>query len=166
MITKKLTEIENLISEEIAEFNDLSNLYDEKKETLIKSKMDSLITIDNKIQEKALTIRNLEEKRKNVNEELGISINASISDYIELAHKNALSLENKLTSHKKELANLNKTIATKEKTNTELIKHGLKTVNKLIKIIVNSATKSTQYNNYGKNTKDEHIEISSIEEEV
>ena len=61
---------------------------------------------------------------------------------------------------------LNKKIANQEKTNIELLKHGMGTTNKLIKIIVDGVMKSSQYNNYGKNVKDESIGISSIVEEV
>ena len=165
MIEEALRKIDNLIKEELNEYNSLSGLYDEKKQVLIKSKTDNLIDIDNKIKEKVLSIKNIETKRKNIDNELGLS-NACMSDYIELANKNSLNIEKNLLSKKSELIQMNFKIANKEKINTELIKQGMAVVSKLINIIVNGAGISGQYNNSGKNIQDDCIKISSFTEEV
>lgn len=165
MITEKLREIDNLISQEIAEINNLSKLYDDKKYSLIKLDLNSLSDVDNKINAQAKIIKNIEEKREIINKEIGLE-KASMSDYIELAQKNALTIEKNLLNKKTIFQDLNKKIANQEKTNIELLKHGMGTTNKLIKIIVDGVMKSSQYNNYGKNVKDESIGISSIVEEV
>lgn len=165
MITEKLREIDNLISQEIAEINNLSKLYDDKKYSLIKLDLNSLSDVDNKINAQAKIIKNIEEKREIINKEIGLE-KASMSDYIELAQKNALTVEKNLLNKKTIFQDLNKKIANQEKTNIELLKHGMGTTNKLIKIIVDGVMKSSQYNNYGKNVKDESIGISSIVEEV
>lgn len=165
MITEKLREIDNLISQEIAEYNNLSKLYDDKKYSLIKLDLNSLSEVDNKINEQVCIIKNIEEKRKVVDKELGIE-NATMSNYLELAQQNSVIIEKNLLNKKTIFQDLNKKIANQEKTNIELLKHGMGTTNKLIKIIVDGVMKSSQYNNYGKNVKDENIGISSIVEEV
>lgn len=165
MITEKLREIDNLISQEIAEIQTLSSLYDVKKHSLIKLDLNSLSDVDSKINERVFAIKNIEEKREIINKEIGLE-KASMSDYIELAQKNALTVEKNLLNKKTIFQDLNKKIANQEKTNIELLKHGMGTTNKLIKIIVDGVMKSSQYNNYGKNVKDESIGISSIVEEV
>ncbi|MBO5948861.1 flagellar export chaperone FlgN [bacterium] len=165
MITEKLREIDNLISQEIAEYNNLSKLYDDKKYSLIKLDLNSLSEVDNKINEQVCIIKNIEEKRKVIDKELGIE-NATMSNYLELAQQNSVIIEKKLLNKKTIFQDLNKKITNQEKINIELLKHGMGTTNKLIKIIVDGVMKSSQYNNYGKNVKDESIGISSIVEEV
>lgn len=165
MLEEKLREIEGLINQELDEYAVLSDLYDDKKQYLIKTDLQHLSETDNKIKEKVKVLNRIEQKRKAIDEELGLK-NANLSKYIELANENALSVEQNLKTKKIELAQMSVIIANKEKRNLELIKHGMGTVNKLISIIIEGATKSNQYNLYGKTTHDEYADISSIVEEV
>jgi len=165
MIEEKLISINNIIEEELNEYELLSALSDEKKDVLVKSNLEELEKVDNRIKEKTFKLTRLEAERKELSKSLGLET-TNLSTYIQLAHENSLQVEFNLLEKQQRFQKMNEVILHKETVNKELLEQGIMTIGKLIKIIVNGATLTNQYNNYGKNTKDRCMSTSSISEEV
>ncbi|HNW25473.1 MAG TPA: flagellar export chaperone FlgN [Candidatus Gastranaerophilaceae bacterium] len=166
MIDNTLTKFEEAIDEEIRAYENMEDLYKLKQAILIQGKSDVLWDVDAKIVDNMKNIRNLNSKRKEVAKYLGDE-NFTISDVIDKAKLSNDTLAKKLTEQKVKLNVLSSSLSLYEKTNLDLIKHGLVMVGKKLNIIVNTVLPPpNQYNSNGKTIGNEKIEISSIVEEA
>ncbi len=166
MINNTLTKFEQAINEEIMAYETMEDLYKLKQAILIQGKSDVLWDVDAKIVDNMKNIKNLNSKRKEVAKYLGDE-NFTISDVIDKAKLSNDVLAKKLTEQKVKLNMLSSSLSLYEKTNLDLIKHGLIMVGKKLNIIVNTVLPPpNQYNSSGKTVGNEKIEISSIVEEA
>ena len=165
MITENLNKIDEILNLEIEQYKNLSELYDEKANFLSHSDTDGICAVDTKIKAQLDKIKELDAKRVTINNDFG-NKDMTLSDYVKIAHDNNLALEHNLAGKKAEIFNLALEVSNKERKNIELINLGLKTVTKIINVIMNGAVKQSQYNSFGKNTSNDEIKISSFCEEV
>lgn len=166
MIDNTLTKFEEAIDQEIRAYEEMEELYKIKQAILIQGKSDALWDIDSKIVNNMKNIRNLNSKRKEVAKYLGDE-NFTISDVINKAKLSNDSIAKNLSDKKVKLNLLSNSLSLYEKTNIDLIKHGLIMVGKKLNIIVNTVLPPpNQYNSSGKTVGNEKIEISSVVEEA
>lgn len=141
---------ENLIKildKEIELYNEMKNLYAEKKEILIKNNIDELSVIDNKIMENNETIKHINSKRL----ELMGEENKSMTELIKIAEEKHPEFVLKLKEQQAKLLNISSEISVLNMTNIKLIEHGLILADKKLNIIIDAcAPKGTSYSESGK----------------
>lgn len=127
-----------LMDKEIALYKILHQLYSEKKDSLMENNISSLKQIDNKILEISKLIKILQTKRL----EVSGGDYFSLSSLILYAQSNAPEYISKLESQKLCIKQLIKNISDINRTNHELIQHGLliseKTLNLFIRMFVSN----------------------------
>lgn len=161
-----LTEFKNTVDEEIKSYEAMEELYKLKQAILVQGKSDALWDVDAKILDRMKTIKNLNEKRKEIAKYLG-SDNLTMSEIIAKAHASNNAIAQKLETQQTTLKMLANSISLYEKTNMELIKHGLIMTGKTLNILVNALLpQSNHYNKNGKTTQNDKLQISSVVEEV
>lgn len=166
MIDNTLTKFEEAVNEEIRAYEEMEELYRLKQAVLIQGKSDALWGVDEKIVDNMKNIKNLNSKRKEAAKYLGDE-NFTISDVIDKAKLSNDTIAKKLAEQKVKLNVLSSSLSLYEKTNLDLIKHGLIMAGKKLNIIVNTVLPPpNQYNSSGKTVGNEKIEISSIVEEA
>jgi hypothetical protein len=166
MSNATLTQFKEAVDEEIKSYEAMEELYKLKQAVLVQGKSDALWDVDAKIVSRMKTIKELDAQRKEIGKYLG-SENLSMSEAIAKAQASNDTIAEKLKTQQTTLNILANSISLYERTNMDLIKHGLTMTGKTLNIIVNALLpQSNQYNKDGKNVKNEKIQISSIIEEA
>lgn len=166
MEEKIFRKISNMLEETIEAYEELLNLYKEKKQALLKPDREMLRFVDEKILAHVNTIKGINKKREDYCIENDIAP-AKINNLIEIASKEHPEFENIYQEQKVKINEVAKELALIEKTNVELIKHGLIMSDKLLDIIISAAQpQKDNYDMYGKNADTSEISISSIVEEA
>jgi hypothetical protein len=162
-----LNKFEQNIEEEIKAYEELEILYKEKQSALVTGMVDKLLGVDSKILEKAEQLKILNSNRIETSRYLGDE-NLSMTNVIEKAKTVNEQLAKKLIIQKTKLGLLSSSLGIYEKTNMQLIKHGLTMTGKTLNIITNVLSpQSTQYNSVGKEVRrKDMVQISSIIEEA
>ena len=157
--------IRNMINCAIAAYEELLELYLEKKQALLKPDKDMLASVDEKIIVHVKTITGLNEKREKYCKDNGIET-AKITELIEMAKKEMPEFENVFEEQKVKIREVADKIALTDKTNVELIKHSLTMSDKLLDIIMSAAMpQKDNYDRHGKNIESE-LSIGSIVEDA
>ena len=162
------TDFKNLIEtldKEIAAYTELKELFSEKREILKKAKPDDLGVLDNKILAANDTITKLNKQRQNLAQKM-LGKEANMSDFIELAQKEAPEFTEGLQERKVKICKLFDELALLNNQNVELLKHGIIISNKMLETIINAfAPQGSYYNGAGK-TDTHDIDMWTISEEI
>lgn len=162
----ELTQLENLIDEEIEQYRTIEKLYVDKKEILMKADSENLLKVDSKILDVVQNINNIADKRKEVSEKMGI-LTPSISEIIGYLKAKDAQAAIRFEEKKNIVKELSQRITDLERANLELTQHGLLFTNKTLEAILKGAGMATQeYNDQGRNISNENLEMSSIVEEA
>lgn len=154
-----------MINEAIKGYDELLEMYNEKKQALLKPDKDMLAYTDEKIIAHVKTLKDINERRENYCKNNGIEI-VKMTDLIELSKKECPELEESFEEQKVKLCKILDDIRDIERKNVELLKHNLIMSDKLLDIIISAAMPQTDnYNMHGKNSKGE-LSISSIVEDA
>lgn len=156
-----------MLDDTITVYQELLDLYKEKKQALLTPKNNEILrVVDEKILAHINTVKNVNEKREEFCKENDIEP-AKISTLIEFASKDNKEFEEILSEQKVKINEVAQEIALIEKTNVELIKHGLIMSDKLLDIIISAAMPQTDnYDMHGKNIDTSELSISSIVEDA
>ena len=166
MTTEQIQLLENLINQEIDEYKNIEKLYADKKEILVHCKTAELYEIDSRITDTYKKIKNLSSMRKNVTKSMNM-LSFSMSDIIKKLKEQDEAAAKKFEEKKAIVNELAQKIFNLEKTNYELIKHGMLVTNKTLEIFLKGIKPITkEYNQKGKNIAKDQLEMSSIVEEV
>ena len=150
----------------IETYDKLLILFNEKREVLKKAKSDELGTIDNQILAINDTIVKLNDKQKNLSMEL-LGKEGSMSDFIELSKVQSPSFEEPLMLRKVKICNNLERLVTLNNQNVELMKHGIVITNKMLETIVDAfAPQGSIYNEAGKTTDSQNLDMWTINEEI
>jgi len=166
MSNATLTQFKEAVDEEIKSYEAMEELYKIKQAILVQGKSDVLWEVDEKIVSRMKTLKNLDSQRKEIAKYLG-SETLTMSQAIAKAQASNDAIAEKLKTQQTKLKILANSISLYERTNMDLIKHGLIMTGKTINIIVSALLpQSNQYNKEGKNVENDKFRISSIVEEV
>ena len=156
-----------MLDDTITVYQELLDLYKEKKQALLTPKNNEILrVVDEKILAHINTVKNVNEKREEFCKENDIDP-AKISTLIEFASNDNKEFEEILSEQKVKINEVAQEIALIEKTNVELIKHGLIMSDKLLDIIISAAMPQTDnYDKHGKNIDTSELSISSIVEDA
>lgn len=159
------TKIADMINCAITAYEELLELYLEKKEALIKQDKENLASVDDKIIVHVKTINGLNEKRDKYCKENGIET-AKITELIELAREEMPELQEVFKQQKIKIREVADKIALTDNTNVELLKHSLTMSDKILDIIMSAAMpQKDNYDKHGKNIESE-LSIGSIVEDA
>lgn len=166
MANVTLEQFKETVDEEIKEYEAMDELYKLKQAVLVQGKSDALWDVDARIVERINKIKKITSHRRDVARYLGDE-NLTMSEAIDKAKAANDNIAEKLQSQKTQLNLLSKVMSLHEKTNMELIKHGLVMAEKSIQIIFSVALPApNQYDKLGKNVGNEKMQISSVVEEA
>lgn len=166
MIKEQIDRLENIIDTEISGYKNIEKLYTDKKEMLIHGKASDLHKIDEQIMDTYKNITSCADARKEMSTALNIP-NFSMTDIINKVKECDEEAAQKFEVKKAKVNELAKKIFELEKTNIELLKHGLHVTNKTLEIIVKGLKPVTnEYNQRGRNITKDQLEMSSIIEEA
>ena len=166
MANQTLLNFKDTVDEEIKEYETMEELYKLKQAVLIQCKADALWGIDEKIVTTMNKIKHISARRMEAAKYLGDE-SLTMTAVINKAQSANDAIASKLQLQKNKLNILAKSISMYERTNMDLVKHGLHLVNKRFDIIVNALLpQSNEYNNMGKNIQNQKAQLSSILEEA
>ena len=161
-----LRKILNHLESELICYQELSQLYDEQKEVLIKNKHEELQNIDSRFTALYNKINKYNYLRKQLFNELKQGTQR-LSEVIEIAKNEESSNVEKFENYKEIFKNLKKEIDKKRFVNFELLKNGLTITDKKLGIIIEAVTpQGSIYNQKGKSKDLKDISVSTIIEEV
>ena len=167
MDTKFYTDISGMIDDAIASYEDLLELYKQKKQLLLTRNVKNLSDLDNKIVEQVEIITKINNIRDNYCEKHGIATPARITELIDMAAKDNPEFSESYKRKKVKIREVADEIALLNRTNVELIKHGLIMSDRSLDIIISAAVpQTTNYNKQGKNIETSGMSISSIVEDA
>ena len=154
-----------ILDKEIVAYEELKNLFEEKKELLIKAKSDDLGVLDNKILSINDSIVKLNDARKKVSLEL-LGKDGCMSDFISFAEVHNPEFKEPLMLRKVKICNNLEGLALLNNQNVELIKHGIVMTNKMLETIIDVfAPQGSIYNGAGK-TDTHGLDMWTINEEI
>lgn len=155
----------NVIDEEIAAYEALKPLFEEKKELLKKSKSGDLIEVDNRIIAQNELIVKLNSARQKMSIE-HFNKDCSMSDYIELLGKDNDAYKEPLMLRKVKICNILDELVLLNNQNVELLKHGMTIAGKMLDTIVDAfAPQGSNYNETGK-TDTHDLDMWTVNEEI
>ena len=161
-----LIKIRNMIDCAITAYEELLELYVEKKQALLNADRDSLAVVDEKIMVHVKTISGLNEKRELYCKENGIE-SVKITELIELAKEEMPGFEEEFEKQKVKIREVADKIALIDRTNVELIQHSLTMSDKMLDIIMSAAMpQKDNYDRHGKNIDNSELSIGSIVEDA
>lgn len=164
-IKKSISNLIKILDNEIVSYEELKELFAQKREVLKRSKSDDLGVLDNKILALNNTIVKYNNERKNLAMEL-IGKDANMSEFIEFAQEHAPEFVNALTDRKVKICNIIPEIVLLNNQNVELLRHGIIISNKMLETIINAfAPQGSYYNGAGK-TDTHDIDMWTISEEI
>ena len=145
----------------------ITPLLKRKKETIQKRDIKLLSTVDEKILEQVEIINRINNIRDNFCAENGIQTPIKITDLMDMVSKENPEMLNEYKQQKIKIRKVADEIMLLNKTNVELIKHGLIVSDKILDIIISAAVpQATNYNKQGKNIESSGMGISSIVEDA
>ncbi|MBS4759934.1 MAG: flagellar export chaperone FlgN [Clostridium sp.] len=166
MITENIEKLENIIDTEIKGYKNIEKLYADKKEILIHGKGTDLFAIDEKITDEYKNISSCAEARKNLSKTMNIPT-FSMTDIINNLKETDAIAAKKFEEKRETVNKLAHRIFELEKTNLELLKHGMHVTNRTLEIIIKGLQPITkEYNQKGQNITKNQLEMSSIIEEA
>lgn len=158
--------ISSMIEDAITGYEELLNLYKEKKQALLKRDTAMLSFVDEKIVAQARHLTTTNKKREDYCKENDIAP-VKITELIELAQKEEPDFTEIYEKQKVKIREVADELALIEKTNVELIKHSLTMSDKLLDIIISAAVpQKDNYDQHGKNIDTTDLSIGSIVEEA
>jgi len=161
-----LRKILNHLESELVCYQELSQLYDEQKDILIKNKHEELQELDNKFTALYNKINKFNYIRQQLFNELKQGTQ-KLSDVIEIAKKEESPNVEKLENYKALFKSLKKDLDHKRFINMELLKNGLTITDKKLGIIIEAVTpQGSIYNQKGKSKDLKDLSVSTIIEEV
>ena len=159
---KKLTSV---LDKEISAYEELKELFEEKKELLKKSKSGDLNEIDNRIIAQNNKIVKLNEERKNFSIE-HFNKDCTMSEYIELLGTDDESRKEQLMLREVKICNISDELVLLNNQNVELLKHGMTIAGKMLDTIVDAfAPQGSNYNETGK-TDTRDLDMWTVNEEI
>ena len=165
MDKKQFKNLIDVLDKIIIAYSKLKDLFEEKKETLKKSKPDDLGVLDNKILALNNEITKLNEERKNLAVEM-LGKDTNMSGFIELATNEAPEYVNALEERKVKICKIIPELVLLNQQNVELLKHGIIISNKMLETIIDAfAPQGCNYNGAGKTDTHEY-NMWTINEEV
>ena len=165
MDKKQFKNLIDVLDKIIVAYSKLKDLFEEKKETLKKSKPDDLGVLDNKILALNNEITKLNEERKNLAVEM-LGKDTNMSGFIELATNEAPEYVNALEERKVKICKIIPELVLLNQQNVELLKHGIIISNKMLETIIDAfAPQGCNYNGAGKTDTHEY-DMWTINEEV
>ena len=165
MDKKQFKNLIDVLDKIIVAYSNLKDLFEEKKETLKKSKPDDLGVLDNKILALNNEITKLNEERKNLAVEM-LGKDTNMSGFIEFAAKEAPEYVDALTERKVKICKIIPELVLLNQQNVELLKHGIIISNKMLETIIDAfAPQGCNYNGAGKTDTHEY-DMWTINEEV
>ena len=154
-----------VLDKEIKAYTELKELFEEKRELLKKAKSDDLGVLDNKILALNTKIKELNNSRKNIGEEI-TGKECNMSEFIEFAEQNAPDFVTQLEDRKVKICKLIPEITLLNNQNVELLKHGIIITNKMLDTIIDAfAPQGSYYNETGK-TDNRDIDMWTVSEEI
>lgn len=161
----KFKNLIKILDQELEAYTKLKDLFQEKKELLIKAKSEDLGVLDNKILAVNDSIVKLNNSRKKIAGEL-LNEEASMSDFIKLAEESNEEFVEPLMLRKVKICNISEELVLLNNQNVELIKHGITITNKMLETIVDAfAPQGSIYNGAGK-TDSHDLNMWTINEEI
>ncbi len=165
MDKKQFKNLIEVLDKIIVAYTNLKELFEEKKETLKKSKPDDLGVLDNKILALNNEITRLNDERKNLATEM-LGKDTNMSGFIELAANEAPEYINALEERKVKICKIIPELVLLNQQNVELLKHGIIITNKMLETIIDAfAPQGCNYNGAGKTDTHEY-NMWTINEEV
>ena len=165
MDKKQFKNLIEVLDKIIVAYTNLKDLFEEKKETLKKSKPDDLGVLDNKILALNNEITKLNEERKKLAIEM-LGKDSNMSGFIELANKEAPEYVDALTERKVKICKIIPDLTLLNNQNVELLKHGIIISNKMLETIIDAfAPQGCNYNGAGKTDTHEY-DMWTINKEV
>ena len=168
MEEEKKEQLDNLLKildKEIKAYEELKELFKEKREILKKAKHDDLGVLDNKILALSEKIKKINKSRQNLAQKI-TGKDSNMSQFIEYAEKEASEYVEPLKNRKVKICNIIPEITLLNNQNVELLKHGIIISNKMLETIIDAfAPQGSYYNGAGKS--DTHdIDVWTISEEI
>ena len=161
-----LGQIEVVFNEILTAYSRMADLYEEKKQNLVKLNPEALKLTDNLILETNDLLVDLNNERLRILQQLGVE-EMNVSEIIEEAEKIGSPKVDFFKDFKVKINEVSKKITLLEQTNVELIEHGLTMSNKVLDIIIQACTpQSTGYDWHGKNSQSLSMGISSVCEDA
>ncbi len=158
--------ISNMIEDAIVGYEQLLNLYKEKKQAILKPDKDMLAFVDEKIITHVRFLTDLNKKREEYCKENDVAP-VKMTELIEFAKKEFPEFEEIFENQKVKIREVADEIALIENTNVELLKHNLIMSDKLLDIIISAAMpQKDNYDRHGKNLDTSELSISSIVEDA
>lgn len=155
----------NIIDNEIAAYENLKALFEEKKELLKKSKSGDLVEIDNKILAQNNLITELNKERQNHSME-HFNKDCRMSDYIDILGAENEDYKEQLTSRKVKICKISDELVLLNNQNVELLKHGMIITGKMLDTIVDAfAPQGSNYDGTGK-TDTHDLDMWTVNEEI
>ena len=159
---KKLLKI---LDAEISAYEELKNLFEEKKEILKKAKSGDLVEVDNRILAQNDVIVKLNDERKNISLK-HFNKDCRMSDYIEFLGANNDGYKEQLMLRKVKICKISDELALLNNQNMELLKHGMTITGKMLDTIVDAfAPQGSNYNETGK-TDTHDLNMWTVNEEI
>ena len=161
-----LGQIEVVFNEILTAYSRMADLYEEKKQNLVKLNPEALKLTDNLILETNDLLVDLNNERLRILQQLGVE-EMNVSEIIEEAEKIGSPKVDFFKDFKVKINEVSKKITLLEQTNVELIEHGLTMSNKVLDIIIQACTpQSTGYDCHGKNSQSTNLGLSSVCEDA
>lgn len=153
------------IDKEIAAYEHLRELFQEKKELLKKSKSGDLGELDNTIIAQNNAIVKLNNARQKITIEL-FGKDCNMSQYIELLGEEDQKYIEPLEERKIKICKISDDLVLLNNQNVELLKHGIIMTNKMLETIVDAfAPQGSNYNGAGK-TDTHDLNMWTVNEEI
>lgn len=163
---KILGQLELVFNEILIEYAKMSDLYEEKKNALIKMDSERLHELDIEILHQNDLLIDLNNERLRIVKQLGVE-DMNISEIIKNADEILSPRLEYFKEFKVKINEVSKKIMLLEQTNVELIQQGLTVSNKILDIILQACTPQSQvYDCHGKNSHSEGPGFSSICEDA
>lgn len=167
MDAKFYRDISNMIEDAISAYEELLELYKEKKQALMTRNTDKLSVVDNNIISQVEIINKINNIRDNYCRNNDVAVPIKITELLEMTAQENPDFHEVYEQQKVKIREVADEIALLSKTNVELLKHGLIMSDKMLDIIVSAAVpQTTNYNKQGKNIETSELSISSIVEDA
>ncbi len=161
-----ITKIINHLEQELSCYQEISKVYDEQKEALVKNRHEELEGIDSKIITLYNRVKLLNEKRTELFNQLKPGIE-KLSEVIEIAKEEESPNVEKLENYKETFKKLSSEIEKKQYINFELLKTGINISDKKLGLIIEAfIPQGSIYNGKGENKDLKELSMSTINEEV
>ena len=153
------------IDKEIAAYEKLKELFEEKKELLKRAKSGDLNELDNRIIAQNNAIVKLNKSRQKLSVET-TGKNCTMTEFIELLEDTDTEQKEELLLRKVKICKISDELVLLNNQNVELLKHGIIITNKMLETIIDAfAPQGSYYNGAGK-TDTHEIDMWTINEEI